>query len=305
MRGTVPKGASKASGLQEGCNWNLELTNILAPGFRRWAESNSHTMKKMCNELAEAMNGLYDQSILILDKSAANFLIVDRARNRWRSYRNNFQVRARTLMDQIGKLEKRTQTWATIEAGQENNLIASITDEIYDAVFISVPPLKESTSKKALRSKHPHYTVPKIKYKKSELERLMISEDNHIVFNKDMEELLTQLFTDIGKLLENYSIWLRAQAPISYPITPVGTAIRDNLQQLIPTLERRSQELKDLFADLPKQETHSSQGMPNFFGDSETRDMADLPGSRRLKATKLAPDYQRAKNGHYRTQIRL
>jgi hypothetical protein len=247
MRGTVPKGASKAAGLDAGCNWNLELANLLAPGFRGWAEAHSKTMKKMRNCLARAMIEVYEQSVAILEKSAANLLIVDKAKNKWRPYKNKLRVKVDTLMKQISEYEKHVQLWATMDGHQENSLVATITDEIYDTVFESTPPLKGSTWKKSVSSK-PRYTTSRIQHRKSELRRLLISEDNHIVdmliekfkstYDLRIEKILSDFFTEIEKSLEIYSDWLREQAPINYPITPVGYAIREDLQGLIPTLAR-------------------------------------------------------------------
>jgi hypothetical protein len=276
MRGTVPKGTSKAAGLDAGCNWNLELANLLAPGIRGWAEEHSSSMKNMHKCFAQAIIDIYNKTMESLEKSAANLLIVDKARNRWRPYKNKLLVKVNTLMEQIAKNERRIQLWATMEALPENSLISSVTDGIFDAIFESKVPLKESTSKKASSSK-PRPIMSLVQHRKSEIRRLMLEEDNHIVdnliktfkttFDSRIETFVSEFFTDVEEILENYSNWLREQAPINYPITPVGHAIRESLQQLIPTLEEKTRELKGLMPELPSTDTDGSQETTDFFSD--------------------------------------
>jgi hypothetical protein len=276
MRGTVPKGTSKAAGLDAGCNWNLELANLLAPGFREWAEEHSKCMEIVKDGLAGAIIGIHNRAMANLGKSTANLLIVDKARNRWRPYKNRLLVKVKTLMEQIAKCEKRTQLWATMEAQPEDSLVASVTDTIYDAIFESKAPPKQSTSKKASTSK-PKGTIPRVKHRKEEIERLMLKEDNHIVdtlikkfkstFDSHIETFVSQFFTEVEEILGNYSNWLREQAPINYPITPVGSAIRESLQELIPSLEEKMQELKELMPELPSTDTDDSQETTDFFSD--------------------------------------
>jgi hypothetical protein len=276
MKGTVPKGASKAAGLDAGCNWNLELANLLAPGIRGWAEAHSKSMNTMKKCLIKAIIDIHERAMTNLGKSAANLLIVDKARNRWRPCKNKLLVKVNTLMEQIAKCERRTQFWATMEAQPENSLVSSVTDGIYDAIFESKVPLKEPTSKKTSSSK-PRPIMSKVQHRKSEIQRLMLEEDNHIVdtliekfkstFDSVIEMYVSQLFTEVEEILGNYSNWLREQAPINYPITPVGSAIRESLQELIPSLEEKMQELKELMPELPSTDTDDSQETTDFFSD--------------------------------------
>lgn len=46
-RGTVPQGTSKAKGLEETLNWNLELASILRPGFQKWYATYSAALIKL------------------------------------------------------------------------------------------------------------------------------------------------------------------------------------------------------------------------------------------------------------------
>jgi hypothetical protein len=276
MRGTVPKGTSKAAGLDAGCNWNLELATLLAPGFRGWAEEHSKSMVVVKDGLCQAIIGIHDRAMANLGKSAANLLIVDKARNRWRPYRNKLLVKVQTLIEQIARCERKTQLWATMEAQPENSLVASVTDPIYDKIFESKVPLRESTSKKGSNSK-PKAIMSLVQYRKSGMQRLMLEEDNHIVdtlieklkstFDSHIETFVSRFFTEVEEILENYSNWLREQAPINYPITPVGSAIRESLQELIPSLEEKMQELKELMPELPSTDTDDSQETTDFFSD--------------------------------------
>jgi hypothetical protein len=247
--------------------------------------------------LCQAIIGIHDRAMANLGKSAANLLIVDKARNRWRPYRNKLLVKVQTLIEQIARCERKTQLWATMEAQPENSLVASVTDTIYDTIFESKVPLRESTSKKGSNSK-PKAIMSLVQYRKSEMQRLMLEEDNHIVdtliekfkstFDSHIETFVSRFFTEVEEILENYSNWLREQAPINYPITPVGSAIRESLQELIPSLEEKMQELKELMPELPSTDTDDSQETTDFFSDvkasntklggSSGRNSKTLPG---------------------------
>jgi hypothetical protein len=246
-----------------------------------------------------------------LEKPAANVLVVDKAKNRWRAFHNKFIVKATTLLDQIRRFEKRTQIWATMETRQENNLIASITDEVYDKVFQSVPPTKEPTTTRKNASSTPRYTMPKIKYKKSKLQKQMTSDENHFVdevienfqlhIDNQINKLLDAFFNDIGALLENYSNWLREQAPINYAITPKGASIRESIEEVIPALEQHSQVLKNYFPDFQKQEADLAQRLTDFFGNTKRSSAQGkhglAPGSKRgiqdadSKAKRIKPEF--------------
>jgi hypothetical protein len=81
-RGMIPKGASKAQGLKDGCNWNEDLAKVMAPGFRRCVEAHIGAMKNMASSLIEAVTLIHQAFVSIMDNSAANLLIVDRAKNK-------------------------------------------------------------------------------------------------------------------------------------------------------------------------------------------------------------------------------
>lgn len=55
-RGTVPKGVSKAQGLQAGVNWNQDLANIMRPGFQRWFAIHDEHLKLLKDALPPTMD---------------------------------------------------------------------------------------------------------------------------------------------------------------------------------------------------------------------------------------------------------
>lgn len=51
FRGTLPRGASKAKGLEDGCSYNKDLSDTLASAFHSWDAAYTMRMKPMKDSL--------------------------------------------------------------------------------------------------------------------------------------------------------------------------------------------------------------------------------------------------------------
>ena len=264
--GVVHKGASKAKGLQNGCNWNQEIADIISPGFDKWQTFHSRHMKDMELALHSAFGYAHQQIVNAMDTSSANLVVVEKAKKKWHAIRPKMEIKLSLLMQKIEKLEKRTNLWATMRDGRDNNLIARTMKPIYDAVFEAEPATKQITIGK--NKGKTRFVSPKTAFQKDSMWKLAIDADTHLVddliitfqgsFDASLNNILGELFGDIGTLLESFSASLRRQAPINYKPNPTGKQMRESLEELIPTLVKKAEELK---AQLPvpiKQEDYGT-----------------------------------------------
>lgn len=267
-RGTVPQGASKAKGLENGCNWNKELSDLLAPGFQRSYIKHVECMHDMKRALSEALDHTHCRAIRMMDDSSANLVVVEKAKKKWMDVRPKMQAKLKVLMDRIDRIEKRTLLWAMMEGDRDNNLVSCITDGHYDAVFGAAPALKPNPNGK----KNPGYVSPKIKFQRDIMAKLFLLDKDHFVdhiithfqseFDRIMNSVLAEHFDDVSKLLETFSATLRGQAPVDYMITQVGEDIRSELLRLIPTLEDKSAAMREKMPKRIKMEGGAAAPIP-------------------------------------------
>lgn len=253
-RGVVPKNASKAKGLEEGCNWNRELASVLSHGFNTWANTHRATKKIMSQALRKGLDQLHQKVVALMNASTANLVTVEKSKRKWEPLREKVQIKLMKLMDEVEKLEKLMCESATIEFDQERNLISYITNDMYTDVFASEPEQKRPIPGK--KKQYKRYVTPKIKFQKKThggavleprppfVDRLL--KHFHTEFDEAMRKLLEENFAEIDELLECFSTNIRAEAPINYRVTPAGEAIRAELGELILKLEERAAELRSM-----------------------------------------------------------
>ena len=316
-RGIVLKGASKAKGLENGCHWNKELADLLAPGFNKWYNAHTGCMKNMKPALGGSLDQLHHKITNMIHDSGANMVTIEKARKRWAPLRNKLQAKLMVMMEEVSKLEKLMFESATMEFGQERNLISYMTDDLYTEVFEAVPeekpplPAKSGKKKPAKR-----YVMPKLKFQKKRMEDLFLNPDTHFIdqiflrfqagFNDAVRTLLDKHFVGIDKMLENLSTSLRAEAPIDYRITEEGKAIRADLAEQILSFEEKAMELRnklpqtvkseDDTALIPPNNPETSEGDENdnlaIFYDKMTKSKRRVtpdPAARRTKRIKTEP----------------
>ncbi|KAF2678130.1 hypothetical protein K458DRAFT_446566 [Lentithecium fluviatile CBS 122367] len=233
LPGVIPKGASKARDLQEGCNWNQEITDILAPGLNKWFLYHTKCMKTIALALRQALDHAHQQTIRMMEKSPAN-LVVEKAKKKWEDFRPKMKAKLSVLMSNIDRLERRSVLWATMQNRRENNLVAKITTSKY----------KGKT----------RYFTPRIAFQKEFFLKLTIRADTHLVddlisrfqkeFDRALDNVLDEHFEDMDKLLEGFSEMLRNQPTVDYTITPLGEDMRKRLEGS-PFLLRRDASAED------------------------------------------------------------
>ncbi|KAJ4346030.1 hypothetical protein N0V95_005763 [Ascochyta clinopodiicola] len=308
-RGTVPEGVSKARGLEKGADWNKDLANILAPAFHKWSKTYADRLKPMKPSVAYAFNEFHRKINRIMAVSPANLPTVEKAKNKWAPFHHKVQAKLLGLMDAIVRVQATTFEWATLEFEKENNLIAQITDDIYIEVFNTVPALKPANPN--AKKQYKQYVEPKLKFQKKKLAEMFLHGDRHFVdiiinhfqgeFDKAIRQTLMEHFAGIDKLFEDFSASLRSQVPISYLLTTEGKAIRAEVEEQIPELELKVDELRAL---LPVRASQEQDGIEiddiDIKGDEDNlalifetmakrKNVEPAAGHRQSKRIKLEP----------------
>jgi hypothetical protein len=261
-RGHVPQGTSKAKGLENTVNWNMELANLLKPGFQKWYAVHSEDMKRLRSALPLRMDMLVHQTIALMNGSAANLITVEKAKLKFAPMRQRMKSKVLAMLDEMIAEEKRLLLRATLEDERENNMISSITDEIYDDVFAATPEIKSIVKGKK------RYVMGVMKFKKQRLEAHFLTAENHFVdkaisvFQKQLDEkmagLIDKHFERLNAMFDEFSKLLREHAPVDYSINPLGEQVREQLEKHIMYIESRGETLRDLLPKSPGDENEST-----------------------------------------------
>jgi hypothetical protein len=253
-RGTVPQGASKARGLENGANWNKDLANILAPSFHKWASTYAEHMTPMKPAFAYAFDQLHQKVLRMMCSCAANLPTVEKAKKKWTPFHLKVQAKLIGLMEAVARVQAERLEWATMAYDRENNLVAEITDDIYTEVFHTLPALKALNPK--AKRQYKQYVEPKLKFQKRKLSEMFLHGDRHFIdivinhfqgeFDKKMRSTLGEHFTGIEKMSEDFSKSLSDLKPINYIFTADGEAIRADVGERIPELQQKVKQLQAL-----------------------------------------------------------
>lgn len=300
--GAVPKGASKARGLENGANWNKDLASILTPSFQNWANAYDEHMKPMLPALRYAFDKLHNKVIQMMSVSTANLPTVEKSKKKWTPFRHKVQAKLIGLMDPVHNVRAERLEWATMTYDRENNLVAEITDEIYIEVFSTVPAFKTPNPK--AKRQYRQYIEPKLKFQKRILTDMFLHDDRHFVdsvinhfqaeFDKHMRRTLLEHFSGIEKLFEDFSESLRRLLPISYTITAEGESIRADVGERISDLEQHVEQLRALLPARVSQEEsgleidnidikEDEDNLSLIFETMAKRKKAEAPAGRRQK----------------------
>jgi len=280
-RGLVRPGASKSVFLKNGCDWNKHLATTLAPGFRNWCltyNEQTHPLKKA---LRDSIDVIYQKAMMEIDDSAANILIIERAKSKLQKIRAKLGLKMKALMEEVEKTAKSSLYWATMEDECSNSLVSCITDGIFDQVFNARPPLHQP--KRAGTTTKQKYATPVGKFQKDLLAELIITPGDHFVdrtieyFEQEvvtnMNRVIDKHFGEISTLMDHFSNILREQAPIDYPMTAVGEAIRADLKELIPTLEEKALQLQRLLPKIMKSDDETALVPIEKYSDAKDQDI--------------------------------
>jgi hypothetical protein len=281
-RGTVPQGTSKARGLEKTVNWNAELAAILRPGFQNWFIMDSEHLKLLKDALPMQLDRLYHETVSLMNRSQANLITVEKAKLKWRPFRHSIQAKVMAMMEEMIAEERRFLHRVTLKDERENNLIAALTDNIYDDVCVSAPALKVTPTPPG---KAKRYVTPVFKFRKDRLETHFLHEEAHFVdrliklFEEQVQAkmfgLIDKHFTKLSAMFADFSKLLRDHAPVDFSIDPRGEAIRAELEKHISYIEEQAEELHKLLPANLIQEDDSALLNENNYDDG-TGQVQDL-----------------------------
>lgn len=261
-RGHVAKGTSKARGLEDTVNWNVELAEILKPGFQKWFASHTQSLQSLRSAICRYLNHFNSKAVELINGSAANLVTVEKAKSKFAPLKLSMRSKVIAMEQQMLSEEKRLFHRVTLEDERENNLISAITDKIYDDVFMNIPEIKLT------RSGQSRYVTPIIKFRKNRLAAQLLDAEDHFfdkvisLFSTQLEEnmngIIDEFFHNLNTLFDDFCKLLHEHAPIDYPITARGEAIRSELEKEIPYIEEIAEKLCGLLPLRSKEGDESS-----------------------------------------------
>ncbi|KAG9189641.1 hypothetical protein G6011_06509 [Alternaria panax] len=267
-RGNVPKGTSKAKGLEDTVNWNVELAAILKSGFQKWYAVHSEQLRKLRDALPLNMDVLFHKTVALMNNSAANLITVEKAKAKFAPMQHGMKSKVLAMMDEMIIEEKRLLHRATLEDERENNMISAITDEIYDDVLAATPELKCTVKGKK------RYVMGVLRFKKQRLEEHFLTAESHFVdrviaiFKKQLDEKMTGLidkyFERLNAMFDEFSKYLRDHAPVDYLINPLGEHVRVQLEKHIVFIEGRAESLQEHLLKAGEDEGDSTDSVEHF-----------------------------------------
>ncbi|KAH7374324.1 hypothetical protein BKA66DRAFT_534116 [Pyrenochaeta sp. MPI-SDFR-AT-0127] len=273
-RGTVPQGTSKAKGLENTVNWNVDLVSLLKPGFQNWYATHANHLNNLKLALPFALDQLYHETLAIMNVSAANLITVEKAKLKFEPLRHRMKSKMMALAEELIAEQNRLLHRATLEDERENNIIAAITNSIYDDVFMSAPELKPTPPGKPKR-----YVSPVFKFRKHRLEEHFLAPDDHFVdkviqlfedqLERNMYALIDKHFAKLNAMFDSFSKLLRDHAQIAYDIGPVGEHIRSELEKEIPYIEEKATKLSKLLPLVSKEEDELGLVAEDYLDDSD------------------------------------
>ncbi|OAL48292.1 hypothetical protein IQ07DRAFT_681710 [Pyrenochaeta sp. DS3sAY3a] len=277
-KGNVPKGTSKAKGLERSIHWNADLAGFLKPLFTKWHAIHTHQLRCLRDALPLCMDRLYFATIALMSDTAANVVTVEKAKMKWKSAQHRLQTRAVSMINHIMAEEKRLMNRVTLEDERENNLIAEITDSIYDEVFTSLPELVSKPGQKK------RYIMSMINFKRSLLKERLISSEPQAHFvdkllalfqdrlDETMYRLVDKHFAIITANLRSTMKIIHDHGPVDFTIDSLGETVREVLSQHIPYIEAKAQALCDLLpAALKEGNNETFTDMDDSLEDSDVQ----------------------------------
>jgi hypothetical protein len=258
-KGVVLKGHSQVKGLELGCNWNKHVSDCLGLVVHAWYKYHAIWMAKMEVALTRALNTANKTMEHMICGFAATSVVVDKA-------------------------EKHLLQYATSTNKEKVNLVSNVMDDIYTKVSNAA---REQKKIKSGPNKGKFcFVKSKIQSQRDLMKELLLDSDDDFVVlmikkfrskvDKDMKALIDKHIGKINDFLRSYEEKLRNRAPANYTITPASTAIRKELEQLIPDLHNKLVELRNQLPAKIKQED-----------DNEVLTADDLNASTEATVSKL------------------
>jgi hypothetical protein len=257
--GSILPGTSRAKGLEYGCDWNIALAETLSGAFHSWYTSHKAETKTVSNALQLHVDGLFRQVLYILNNSNAEITTIERAKKMWKHSQQRLQAKVAILIEKVEEKQQWLLRRATMEDDRQNGLIPSVTRELYDDVYTATPPLNDGSGRTKRK-----YMTPKLKFQKDRFRELFTDEKDHFMdktmrafrsfINETLNIILEKHIGEISSSLERFTEMLRSQVPIPYTINAVGQKIRDDLRELLPELQKKSEEFSKFFPQNIKRE---------------------------------------------------
>lgn len=131
-------------------------------------------------------------------------------------------------MEAVARVQAERLEWATMAFDREYNLIGEISDDICPEIFNTVPALKAPNP--MAKRQYKQYVEPKLKLKfqKRKLSEMLLYGDGHFIdiainhfqgeFDKKIRLTLGEHLAGVGNMFEDFSISLRALAPMNYSL---------------------------------------------------------------------------------------
>ncbi|KAL1606539.1 hypothetical protein SLS60_003944 [Paraconiothyrium brasiliense] len=293
-RGTLPPKASKAKGLENGCSYNRDFSNIIAPAILKWDSTYADRMQPMRQSLINFTAVMGHTVLSMLNMSSANVMVVESAKRKWKPYRIKLQVKMEVLMDCFEKLHKNAVIKATMEDGRQNGLVAMITDEHFDAALDAELPQDSSSHSVKKKSRE-----TRIKFQKRTLTERFSGPENYFIddvfklfyddSSKNIDNLLDKHYHQIQDIMEKYSASLKEETPISYKVEQGGIDIRADIARAFPDFEKTIAGLQKQLPNLTRNQDDGPIYLSDMNGTKSLAEIyAGLSGKRKQGAENIA-----------------
>lgn len=291
FQGSIPPGASKAKGLEQGCDWCLDLSQVFASGFEKWHAAQKKEGADINRKLFGAFQTFHALYMNNMDRSSAGIQTTEKAKKHYQPHIDTVNAKLKCLAKRMTAKQGRLLRRATMEDRTQNSFIPGLTRPMFDEIFKAIPAIKSSEPGKKTK-----YVEPKVRFQKRRMMEIFIGEENHFVdkmleefalfVDSVMERLLEQTFKAIDDDFKQYSTYLRGRAPVNYEIDQKGYDIRVTLVEILPEAEKFVKELRQCFPkdiqDWKPAESENSDGATN---DAEFSILFDRSTKRKVSIT--------------------
>ncbi|KAF2112543.1 hypothetical protein BDV96DRAFT_664124 [Lophiotrema nucula] len=290
-KGYLPAMASKAKGLENGCNWNKELSNEFVGIFKAWKQGQNQLNETLQTALSDFLRKFYGDVIWMMEHSKSDVSAIATARKNWIPYKNKMLNQIEDLINDLKEKQSQLLRRGTMSDDRQNSLVPTLMESFYHEVYSAVPP-KPAPSPDGKRRR----AMGKYKYQKQQMSEILLSKNNHI-FDEVLDRFAIGAGKGVGQLLENhigridntlqgFSQKLYDLLPDPYDPTPQGENIRAGLRTMLPELRNQAVELQRLLPpesdefDEDEFEILSATMDPSYASRDFTYFIDRIPGAR-------------------------
>lgn len=255
-KGCIHPGISKARCLINGCDWNRDLSAHLEDTLKEWRLQQHWLNKTLQKSLSDFFQGYFGQVIHDMAHSKSDVSAIATARNKWLPYRKRMLMQVNKLVKNLISTQNLLYRQGTMADGSLNSLVPSLTGELWDEIYKSIPAEKEGGT-----GKKKQYVEPKHKFQKRVMLSLFCDPKNHFfdqairkfqaVADNELGELRKEFIEDVDDILKGFKQLLQDLVPVNYYVTPQGEYIRSGLRDLLPLLRGQANDLQELVPSEP------------------------------------------------------